>query len=128
MLKDIDDYSLQEDTCHIFMPKPFVFEDMIIPSSTKVYLPGCQLYIPFVKGLELEDACPIYMCVHMCEQFFNYPTTNWGIRVIPSDARCPFFGGRCTGARLIRRGKDTGKSINIKNQLISGLSNPQKTK
>ena len=43
------------------------------------------------------------------------------------DAKCP-FGGRCHGAHLMLRGKDTGKSIDMRSELIDGLTKPQKTR
>ncbi len=110
------------DDVQTFLPKPFAFEGMMGGISTKVYLPG-QTYTAFIDGLPL--GFHLYMCVHLCPQFANYPTTKWGIRVIPTDAKCP-FGGRCHGAHLMWNGKPIGKSINLPNQLINGLTKPEK--
>ena len=126
LLKDVDKILPDENDAQIFLPKPFVFEDMINTNLTKVYLPG-QTYDTFMDGLGIEQV-KLCMCVHMCEQFFDYPTTKWGIRVIPSNAKCPLFGGRCTGARLVHNNKTIDKSINMKYSYIAGLSKPQKTK
>lgn len=124
MLKDIDYIGIKLNDDQVFIPKPFVFEDMIA-DVTKVYLPG-QTYNTFIDGLGIE-VVNLCMCVHVCEQFFCYPTTGYGIRVIPKNAKCP-FGGRCTGARLMHNGKSIDKSIDMKYQYITQLSKPQKTK
>ena len=123
--KDIDTILPDDDETRMLMPKPFVFEDMITPLSTKVYLPG-QTYTPFADGLPITSI-HLCMCVHVCKQFQAYPTTKWGIRVIPTNAKCP-FGGRCHGAHLMWNGKPTGKSLDIPTQLTNGLTKPQKTK
>lgn len=34
-------------------------------------------------------------CARLCEQFWNYPTINMGIRVIPQDAVCPRTNKEC---------------------------------
>ena len=125
ILKDVDCIVQDENETSVFLPKPFVFENMISQNSTKVYLPG-QTYTPFIDGLPLAGL-PLYMCVHTCEQFLNYPTIQFGIRCIPKNAKCQ-FGGRCCGAHLMLFGKNTGKSVDIKNQLICRLTKPQKTK
>jgi len=116
ILKDVSKIVPDENQTQVFLPKPFVFEGMMGGVSTKVYLPG-QAYIPFIDGLPLESA-PMYMCVHLCEQFSNYPVLGPGIRCIPKNAKCP-FGGRCHGAHLMWHGKNTGKSIDMNNTYIS---------
>lgn len=123
--KDFDRILADTDAEQMFIPKPFVFEGMMGGVSTKVYLPG-QTYTPFSDTFPLSDI-HLVMCVHLCKQFAGYPTTKWGIRCIPKDAKCP-FGGRCHGAHLMWNGKPTGKSIDMNNQLLSGLTKPQKTK
>ena len=124
-MKDVDYIVQDENEALVFSPKPFVFEDMISPKFTKVYLPG-QTYTPFTDGLPLINN-PMYMCVHMCEQFLKYPTIKWGIRCIPSGAMCK-FGGLCNGAHLMLYGKNTGKSTKMKYQIIGGLDKTQKTR
>ena len=115
ILKDIDKIISDKNQTQVFLPKPFVFEVMIAP-ATKVYLPG-QAYIPFIDGFPLESA-PMYMCVHLCEQFFNYPVLGPGIRCIPKNAKCP-LGGHCHGAHLMLYGKNTGKSVDMNTAYIS---------
>ncbi len=123
---NIDDFDdILSDDNRVFTPKPFVFEGMMGGKLAKVYLPG-QTYTPFVDGWPLKHI-HLCMCVHLCEQFSNYPTTTWGIRCIPKDANCP-FGGRCTGAHLMWNGKPTGKSINMDSRLVEGLVKPGKTR
>ena len=114
----------------MFSPKPFVFEGMITPCSTKVYLPG-QTYTAHYKAFP-DESDTLYMCVHTCKRFSHYPTTTWGIRIIPEHARCP-FGGRCDGARLMLLGyssnkRPVNKNINMNSQFVNGLGKTQKTK
>ena len=128
--KDIDTITNNKDKNQIFTPKPFVFEGMMTPGSTKVYLPG-QTYTAHYHGFP-QDSDTLYMCVHVCKRFSHYPTTNWGIRIIPEHARCP-FGGRCDGARLMFLGypankKPINKAINMNCQFVNGLVKSQKTK
>lgn len=128
--KDIDNITADTDKTPVFTPKPFVFERMITLGPTKVYLPG-QTYTAHYKGFP-HDSDTLYMCVHVCKRFSHYPTTTWGIRIIPEHTRCP-FGGRCDGARLMFLGypankKPCNKGINLKSQLIKGLATTQKTK
>lgn len=123
ILKDIDYIIPDENETPMFLPKPFVLENIV----SKVYLPGQTYYIPFMDGLPL-DKIPMYMCVHTCKQFLNYPTIKWGIRCIPKDAECCQFGGRCRGAHLMLFGKKTGRSIDIKDVFVNGLTRTQKTR
>jgi len=125
LLKNIDYVVQDRKETSVFLPKPFVFADMISPEYTKVYLPG-QTYTPLVDGFPLTNH-RMYVCVHMCKQFLNYPTTTWGIRCIPSRTKCP-FGGFCYGDYLMLRGKNTGIRITMKNEMFAGLAEIQKTK
>ena len=128
--KDIDNITVDNGKTQIFTPKPFVFEGMMTPGSSKVYLPG-QTYTAHYNGFP-DKPDTLYACVHVCKRFGHYPTTTWGIRIIPEHARCP-FGGRCDGARLMFLGcpankRPVNKSINMKTQLVGGLVKSQKTK
>ena len=122
---DVDKIIPDADDVQTFLPKPFVFEGMMSGASTKVYLPG-QTYTAFMDGLPL-GCFHLYACVHLCKQFQDYPTTKFGIRVIPKNAQCP-FGGRCHGANLMCNGKPIYKSINMSSELIDGLTKPEKTR
>ena len=122
---DFDSIRADTDTEQTFLPKPFVFEGMMDSKSVKVYLPG-QTYTPFSDGFALSNI-HLVMCVHLCEQFGGYPTTKWGIRIIPKDAKCP-FGGRCHGAHLMWNGKPIRKSIDMRSELISELTKPEKAR
>jgi len=102
-----------------FIPKPFAFEGFLNPIQSMVYLPGTHCHI--VDG---EHLC---VCVHMCDNFFTYPTTKWGIRVIPSKAKCP-FGGRCHGSRLLVNGKPSKQNIDLDSIMIENLTMPEKTR
>ena len=131
--KDTDVITANNDKTQIFTPKPFVFEGMITPGSTKVYLPG-QTYTGHYTRFGNDKLETLYMCVHTCKRFSHYPTTTWGIRIIPEHARCP-FGGRCNGARLLFYGYPANKgpapiskSIDMKTQLVKGLDKSQKVK
>ena len=107
------------------IPKPFVFEDMIAPELTKVYLPGREPIAVTIDGIPAGKH--MYPCVHLCEQFANYPVINWGIRCIPSNAQCK-FGGKCVGSIVLDNGKSTKKTIDLNHATISGLQKPQKTR
>ena len=102
-----------------FIPKPFVFEDMVSVGLTKVYLPGQSLYAPYTDKTPLNDshAC---VCVHLCDQFATYPIIGSGIRCIPKDATCK-FGGRCHGSRILINGEPTNKSVDLNYQYVMGL-------
>ena len=126
------DVTVDDDKTQMFTPKPFVFEGMLNPGATTVYLPG-QTYTGHDARFK-NDSETLYACVHTCKRFSHYPTTTWGIRVIPEHARCP-FGGRCDGARLMFMGypvnkgpRPLNKKINMKTQLVNGLVKSQKTK
>lgn len=109
-----------------FIPKPFVFENMITTGGwSKVYLPGRSCITYHIDRLPTHTyAC---LCVHLCDKFFAYPTLKWGIRCIPTNAKCP-FGGRCHGARIMVNGKPTNKSIDLNYDYIDELTKPQKTR
>ena len=115
IFKDIDKIQPDDNEDSALMPKPFVFQDTIA-TQTKVYLPG-QIHTGFIDGLPMNNL-PLYMCVHVCKQFANYPVLGCGIRCIPSNAKCP-LGGLCHGARLMCNGKPIGKSVSLKYEYIA---------
>lgn len=52
-----------------------------------------------------DNAC---VCVHVCKQFQSYNTTDWGIKVIPDNAKCNFAThGVCSGACWATKNKIT---------------------
>ena len=62
----------------MLIPKPFVFENTINGSVTKVYLPG--------QETEIHNKKYTCVCVHLCEKFATYPTLRFGVRCIPENA------------------------------------------
>ena len=105
-----------------FLPKPFVFLHDIVPNaSAHVYVPDRQI---------CEDAFGnrMFICVHICKKFQSYNTTNFGIKVIPDNAKCNFAThGVCSGACLVKNGKITHDSAPeewFRYQLMDRLQRP----
>ncbi len=88
----------------MLIPKPFVFENTINGSVTKVYLPG--------QETEIHNKKYTCVCVHLCEKFATYPTLRFGVRCIPENATCK-FGGRCHGARILQNGKPINIGVDL---------------
>ena len=85
-----------------FLPKPFTFDKLIVKSGrTKVY-------IPETTCREYEHGIRTCLCVHVCKQFQDYPTIEWGIKCVPADAKCEFcHDGKCDCSRLVKNGQIT---------------------
>lgn len=88
------------------MYKTYTFEN-----STNIYVPK-----PVVKRHGVRYCC----CVHVCKQFLEYPVDNWGRRIIPVDAICPYVTGKltrqkvaCSAAFLSVDGKITTDTKNM---------------
>jgi len=107
----------------IFTPKPFVFEKDINNNNDGVIVYKPSQYMEFLGDDYHEFRnCT---CVHLCEKFGTYPTTNWGIKCIPLYEMCP-FGGECKGSRLFANGHDTNCEISISNlEIMHGLKAPK---
>ena len=116
MTKTVLDSEIPE-TNMVLVPKPFTFEGLINPESTKVYLPGQVI----------EHGQYSCACVHMCDQFATYPLIEWGIRCIPTYTRCK-FGGTCHGSRVFVNGTMTNQNTFLKCDMIAGLHKPSKTR
>ena len=102
----------------VLVPKPFTFEGLISTTGlTKVYMPG-----------QVDDTKKYTcVCVHMCDQFANYPVIEWGIRYIPSGTQCK-FGGTCHGSRIFVNGTPTNQNFMLSYSLVKGLLKPTKTR
>ena len=105
-----------------FLPKPFVFLNDIVPKAcTPVYLPERICHTD-------PDCTQTCVCVHVCEQFHSYKTTDWGIKVIPDDAKCKFAEhGVCNGSCLVKNLRITNTPVHqswIRREVMSGLHRP----
>lgn len=72
---------------NVMMPKTFTFEN-----SRNLYVP-----LPVRKFKNMHYGC----CVHLCNQFLKYPVDNWGRRIVPSDAKCPYVIDENTGQSCV---------------------------
>ena len=98
-----------EQVKDVFSFKPFVIGGTLAGYS-KVYMPD--------TGIKVDSKDNrLCVCVHLCDQFFTYPVTDWGIRCVPKNASCK-FGGECNGCRILKNGQPTRKKGDLPSRYI----------
>lgn len=79
-------------------PTVYPFKIAFHDGLSQTYYPPRECFLDD-DDLLLKDCAH---CVYFCEHFYDYPTDNMGVRIIPKEAICPHTQKKCTGSLYVK--------------------------